>query len=96
VVFPIPRQNETGPTPYFHSSLRISPIHDHAGKLVGAVAIARDIGERKRLEAQLRNSHAWVEQLVTSMAVGVYATDADGRIIRYNDEMVRVWGAGPR
>lgn len=33
-------------------SLTISPIYDDAGHLVGASKIARDIGERKRAEAQ--------------------------------------------
>jgi PAS domain S-box-containing protein len=35
-------------------SLSISPIHDTAGRIVGASKIARDITERKALERQLR------------------------------------------
>jgi PAS domain S-box-containing protein len=37
-------------------SLSISPIRDRAGQIVGASAIARDITERKRLEAQMRRA----------------------------------------
>jgi PAS domain S-box-containing protein len=37
-------------------SLSVSPIRDAAGRIVGASAIARDITERKRLEAQIRQA----------------------------------------
>jgi PAS domain S-box-containing protein len=37
-------------------ALTVSPIRDQAGQVVGAAAIARDITERKRLEAQLLHS----------------------------------------
>src|SRR4051812_14583330 len=35
-------------------SLTISPILDGAGRIIGASSVARDITERKRMEAQLR------------------------------------------
>ena len=37
-------------------SITISPVRDHAGKIIGASTIARDITERKQLEEQLRQS----------------------------------------
>ncbi len=37
-------------------SLNVSPIHDHAGKVVGASTIARDITEHKRAEEALLRS----------------------------------------
>lgn len=37
-------------------SLTISPVHDDAGKVVGASSIARDITEEKNMEAQLRQT----------------------------------------
>ena len=37
-------------------SLTISPIRDAAGRIVGASHVARDITDRKRLDAQLRHS----------------------------------------
>jgi PAS domain S-box-containing protein len=43
-------------------SLTISPLKDSAGRVVGASKVARDITERKRVQAQLRKSE---EQLRT-------------------------------
>ncbi|HSB81499.1 MAG TPA: PAS domain S-box protein [Candidatus Methylomirabilis sp.] len=37
-------------------SLSVSPIRDAAGRILGASTIARDITERKRLEAQIRQT----------------------------------------
>ena len=39
-----------------HISLSVSPIRDGTGNIIGASAIARDISERKRQEATLRES----------------------------------------
>jgi signal transduction histidine kinase len=43
-------------------SLTISPVKDSAGRVVGASKIARDITDRKRTEAALRDAH---EQLAS-------------------------------
>ncbi len=40
-----------------HVSLSISPIKDTSGTIVGASIIGRDITERKRREAQMRQAH---------------------------------------
>ena len=45
-------------------ALTISPIRDHTGQMIGASAIARDITERKRLEAALQSAYATLEQRV--------------------------------
>jgi PAS domain S-box-containing protein/putative nucleotidyltransferase with HDIG domain len=42
----------------FHASLSISPIADHAGRVVAASAIARDVTERRRADAQARRLNA--------------------------------------
>jgi PAS domain S-box-containing protein len=42
-------------------SLTVSPIKDPDGRIIGASKIARDIGERKRAEAQLREQNEVIE-----------------------------------
>jgi PAS domain S-box-containing protein len=50
-------------------ALTVSPIRDQAGKIIGAVTIARNIAERKRLEGQLL--HAQKMEAVGRLAGGV-------------------------
>jgi len=45
-------------------SLTISPVRDGSGRIVGASKIARDITDRKRAEAELRDLNGQLEQRV--------------------------------
>lgn len=52
-------------------SLTISPVRDEQGNLVGASTIARDISERKRMQAQLEALTEDLQQRVDEAAVHV-------------------------
>lgn len=69
-------------------SLCVSPIKDRDGRIVGASKIARTISELKQGERNLAN-------LVEALPAAVYTTDAEGRITRYNQAAVDLWGCRP-
>lgn len=69
-------------------SLSVSPIKDRTGRIVGASKIAREISERKQVERDLAN-------LVEALPIAVYTTDSQGRITRYNQAAVDLWGSRP-
>jgi PAS domain S-box-containing protein len=48
-------------------SLSVSPFHDAQGRIVGASAIVRDVTERKRLEADLRDRAEQLARLAESL-----------------------------
>lgn len=73
-------------------SLTISPIRDSEGKIVGASSIKRDITERKRIEAALRNSEARFRRLAESSILGLIFWNADGTITGANDAFLRMVG----
>ena len=65
-------------------SLTISPIHDHAGTIVGASKIMRDITERKRTEAALHESERQFGTMVNTIPQLAWMANADGHIFWYN------------
>jgi len=76
-------------------SLTISPIRDRAGRIIGASKIARDITERKRVEARLRESEQRLQELLAAIPAAIYTTDAEGRITYFNQVAVEFAGRTP-
>jgi PAS domain S-box-containing protein len=60
--------------------------------VVGFQAIARDITDRKRAEAALRESEEKHRTILEHIEEGYYEVDLSGRIILYNDSLVRMIG----
>jgi PAS domain S-box-containing protein len=77
-------------------SITISPIKDSCGRIIGAIKIARDIGERKRLEEALRRGEAEFRGLLERLPAGAYICNADGLITYYNQRAVEIWGRAPK
>jgi PAS domain S-box-containing protein len=61
----------------FPVSLTISPIRDRAGRIVGASKMSRDISERQRMEAELREVQRRLMGLATAAASVVGSPDVD-------------------
>ncbi len=49
-------------------SVTVSPILDGRGRIIGASKVARDIGERKRIEAQLEESNRRRDEFMANMS----------------------------
>src|SRR5919202_5308967 len=80
-------------------SVTISPIHDATGAVVGASAIARDIGEHKRAEAAARQARAELEAerglldaLFRTAPIGFAFLDRDLRYVRINERLAEING----
>jgi PAS domain S-box-containing protein len=73
-----------------NESVTLSPIRDGAGKIVAVSAIARDITERKRQEAENLRLATAIEQA----GEGVVVTDAEGTIEYVNPAFTRITGYG--
>ena len=69
-------------------SLTVSPIHDSAGRIVGASAIARDITERERVQDQARYARSLIEASVDPLVT----ISPEGKITDVNEATIRVTG----
>ncbi|MCB0155074.1 MAG: PAS domain S-box protein [Anaerolineae bacterium] len=70
----------------------VSFITDSAGQPVGAVAINRDITERKQAEAAMRRERDFSKALLDSMPGIFYLYDQQGRFLRWNTNFTAVSG----
>lgn len=69
-------------------SVSAVPLRDHAGKIYGAVASFRDVGERKQMNAQLRKLSRAIEQSPSSVVI----TDINGNIEYVNPHFTQLTG----
>lgn len=61
-----------------------SPLHDHAGNVMGTVASRMDITERKHEAEELRRSQALLQTVFDTLPVGVFVKDDEGRFLMVN------------
>ncbi len=73
-------------------SLSISPIRNSDGEIVGASAIARDISQRKRAEAALRESLDSLKEAHVIGALGSYVLDIGTGVWTSSDVLDEIFG----
>ncbi len=62
------------------------------GHPVGAVGVARDVTERRRIERDLQQSRDQLATILTSIAEGIVVQDAAGRLLYANDAAAQIAG----
>jgi len=73
-------------------SLTISPVKDLDGGVMGASAIARDVTEKKRIEAALRDSEARFRMMADTAPVMVWMAGPDTQITFINKRWLEFTG----
>ena len=72
--------------------LRTDAIKDESGKVIGLVGVHTDITERKRAEEKLRETSAYMENLIEHANVPMVVWTPDFRITRFNRAFERLTG----
>jgi two-component system cell cycle sensor histidine kinase/response regulator CckA len=73
-------------------AVTVSPIQDATGKTIAVSAISRDISERKRVEAALRESEARARAVLGSALDGLITIDHQGAILEFNPAAEKMFG----
>lgn len=76
--------------------VRSHPVKDDDGNLTGAVKVAMDITERKKIEEELQRSQRKIVHIFESITDGFMALDGDRRITYINREAARITGREPK
>jgi PAS domain S-box-containing protein len=61
-----------------------APLTDADGNVVGYLGIARDITDRKEIEAKLKNNERYLRTILQTMVDGFWEIDRSGRIVEVN------------
>ncbi|WP_255151842.1 PAS domain-containing protein [Halorarius halobius] len=72
----------------------VRPVTDDDGEVVLLIPEGRDITELKQQEEQLREERAFVDGILEALPDPLYAFDAEGNFLRWNDEFEAVTGYG--
>ena len=67
-----------------------APMIDAGGRLLGAVAVGRDITQLRRAETELRETNARLQSVLSNMTQAHYSLDAGWRFIEINSAAVEI------
>ena len=86
-------------TYYFRKDKKVVPIeqnivclYNEEGERTGAVAIIRDITERKKAEREIREGKEFMEKIIQGSKDGIVICDEMGSVISANEAMVQILG----
>ena len=73
--------------------VRVSPLLDEGGRVVGSVHVTRDITGKKQADQALRESEAKFRNLFNNAEVGMFRTRLDGsEILDMNEKLLKFFG----
>jgi len=73
-------------------SLTISPVYSADGNIIGASAIGRDITERKKMEAQLKESESKIRAILDQTFQFIGLMSVDGTLLEVNRTAIDLVG----
>jgi two-component system cell cycle sensor histidine kinase/response regulator CckA len=69
----------------FPVEMTFSPIHNHQGELIGAVAFQRDISARRRIHDAFQAEKNFVRSIINSLDASLYTLDGKFRLTHLNE-----------
>jgi len=72
--------------------IRASPLYDREGRCVGAIEIVRDITGQKQVEADLRETKKYLENLIDHASAAIVVWNPECTITRFNQAFEHLTG----
>jgi len=72
--------------------VNFAPVTDEKGNITGAYVTARDISERKKAEALLKESEEKYRSFIEQATDGIVVSDPSGHFIEANDAALKLFG----
>ena len=72
--------------------INISLLKDQAGRLIGSVALIRDISQREKIEKELKTSEERFRNLVEMANDGIIMVDGERKITLFNHKAEEIYG----
>lgn len=72
--------------------LNSSPIIDRTGKIIGCMAVWREITARKKAEEEVKEEKKLLKQILEILPVGVWVIDDKGNVADGNRAAREIWG----
>lgn len=69
------------------------PLQDRSGRCLGAVAVMRDMSERKRAEEDMAGQRRFLRQVIDLSPHFIFAKDCDGRFVLANEALAAAYGS---
>ena len=79
----------------FWANAIVTPVRDEQGDLIGFAKITRDISERMRAEAEIRDREERMRAIVNTVLDGIITIDDNGSIESFNPAAARIFGYSP-
>lgn len=78
------------------ASANVEALRDVGGEVVGAINCFREVFERRRAEADLMGGDEGSRAVLEALPAAVYLTDAEGKIVYFNQAAAELWGHRPK
>ncbi len=80
-----PENQDDWPSDFKSWLVKANPVRDDSGEIIGAVEIATDITDKKRIEKELKESRRYYRAIVETSPEAIAITDLEGNIIDCNE-----------
>ncbi len=85
---------QSGRTKSVYLAININPIFER-GHIIGCVAIARNITEKKQLEHEIIELKNFNESIIESMGSGLITIDLNNKVTSFNNSAAEILGYAP-